>query len=179
MTIATRFIHALWLGSGAFFIAVAAPAAFRAAPTRAVAADIVGAMLSSWHYIGLAAPIALLALEWRRARIHVLVIVFLAVIFAAGQAMTDLRIRRIRAASFVPISELARQNPVRQEFGRLHTFSLVLLLAQVICAGAALAMDKDYRRPTPLPVPQGRAGESDIPVHPAAPGSVSHSPPPQ
>ncbi len=151
--ILTRFVHALWLGSGAFLIVVAAPAAFRASPTSTAAADVVGAMLTRWHYLALAAPLALLALEWRRARIHVLVIVFLAVIFAAGQAMTDLRIRKIRATSATPISELSRQDPVRRQFGMLHGVSSLLLLAQVICAGAALALDTDYRPTTQHPAP--------------------------
>lgn len=57
-----RFVHAIWLGSGIFLI-LAAQAAFRAAPNATAAADVVGAMLSRWHYIALAAPLALLALE--------------------------------------------------------------------------------------------------------------------
>lgn len=144
--IVTRFVHALWLGSGAFLIVIAAPAAFRATHNPTTAADVVGAMLTGWHYIGLAAPLALLALEWRRARVHVLVIVFIAVLFAAGQAMIDLRIRKIRAASPVPISELSRQDPLRRKFQKLHGVSAFFLIAQVICAGAALGLDTDYRR---------------------------------
>jgi hypothetical protein len=139
----TRFIHAFWLGSGAFLIAVAAPAAFRAAPNSSVAAAIVGAMLTRWHYIALAAPLALLILDWRRARVHVLAIVFVAVVLAAAQAIVDLRIRTIRAESPVPMSSLSRQDPVRRHFGMLHGISSMLLLAQVIAAGAALAMDKE------------------------------------
>jgi hypothetical protein len=184
--IVTRFIHAFWLGSGAFLIMVAAPAAFRAAPSPNVAADVVGAMLTRWHYIGLAAPLALLALDWRRARMHVLAIVFIAVILAAAQAVVDLRIRKIRASTSVPISQLARQDPVRRHFGMLHGVSSLLLLGQVVCAGAALAMDKDYRRGapvstriTPLPSLPDRAGGLDSPDRPAAPESALHSPPPQ
>ena len=143
--VVTRFVHALWFGSGVFLI-IAAWAAFKTAHNPTSAADFVGAMLTRWHYIGLAAPLALLALEWRRARLHVLVIVFIAVVFAAGEAMVDLRIRKIRAASPVPITELSRQDPLRKQFGRLHGLSTVLLLAQVLCAGAALGLDTDYRR---------------------------------
>ena len=139
----TRFIHALWLGSGVFLIAVAAPAAFRVAPNSTVAADVVGAMLGRWHYIALAAPLALLILDWKRARVMVLGIVFVAILFAAMQAFVDLRIRAIRAASPIPISELSRQDPVRRQFGMLHGLSSMLLLAQVIAAAAALAVDKE------------------------------------
>lgn len=138
-----RFIHAIWLGSGLFLIAVAAPAAFRGAPNATVAADIVGVMLSRWHYIALGAPLLLLVLDWRRGRIYVLTIVFVGIVLAAAQAATDLRIRAIRAKSVVPISELPREDPLRRQFGRLHGVSSLLLLMQVVAAGLALAMDRE------------------------------------
>jgi hypothetical protein len=138
-----RFIHAIWFGSGLFLIAVAAPAAFRAAPSPTVAADIVGLMLSRWHYIGLGAPLLLLFLDWRRGRVYVLAIVFVGIILAAAQAATDLRVRSIRAQSVVPISDLPREDPVRRQFGRMHGISSLLLLMQVIAAGVALAMDRE------------------------------------
>ncbi len=138
-----RFVHAIWLGSGLFLIAVAAPAAFRAAPNSTVAADLVGAMLVRWHYIGLGAPLLLLFLDWRRGRIYVLMIVLVAILFAAGQVAADLRIRTIRAKSPVPITELSRQDPLRRQFGRLHGISTLLLLMQVVAAAAALAVDRE------------------------------------
>ena len=144
-----RFVHALWLGSGLFLI-LAAQAAFRAAPNSTVAADVVGAMLGRWHYIALFAPLALLALEWRRARTAVLLVIFAGVLFAAAQAMVDLRIRQIRATSRVPVSEMSRQDPVRRAFGRLHGISMMLLLAQVIAAGAAVLLDSVDRPGVPL-----------------------------
>ena len=142
MQVLARFIHAFWLGSGAFLIAIAAPSAFRAAPTSAIAADIVGVMLNRWHYIALAAPLALLALEWRRARVAVLLVVFIAVLLAAAEVMVDLRIRTLRAKSPVPISELSRQDPLRRQFGMLHGVSSMLLLIQVIAAGAAVVLSE-------------------------------------
>ena len=142
MIIFTRLIHAFWLGSGAFLIAVAAPSAFKAAGNPTAAANVVGAMLNRWHYIALIAPLLLLALEWRRARVLVLSIIFIAVILAAAQAMVDLRIRSIRAKSAIPISELSRQDPIRRQFGMLHGISSLLLLGQVIAAGVAIAVDK-------------------------------------
>jgi len=141
-----RFVHSIWLGSGVFLI-LAAQAAFRAAPNSTVAADLVGAMLGRWHYIALAAPIALLALEWRRARSAVLIVIFAGVVLAAAQAMVDLRIRSIRASSAIPMSDLSRQDPLRRQFGRLHGFSMLLLLMQVIAAGVALGIDSVPVRP--------------------------------
>lgn len=147
-----RYVHAIWLGSGLFLIAVAAPAAFRGAPNSTIAADVVGIMLSRWHYLALGAPLLLLFLDWRRGRVYVLAIVFVGILLAAGQAVTDLKIRSIRAASPVPISDLSREDPVRRQFGRLHGISSLLLLMQVIAAGVALAMDREaYPSPPVIP----------------------------
>ncbi|HEX9163915.1 MAG TPA: hypothetical protein VF980_19555 [Thermoanaerobaculia bacterium] len=145
-----RLIHAIWLGSGLFLVAVAAPAAFRGAPNATVAADIVGVMLSRWHYIALGAPLILLFLDWRRGRVYVLAVVFVAILLAAAQAFTDLRIRGVRAASPVPISDLPREDPVRRQFGRLHGVSSLLLLMQVIAAAAALAVDREAYPAAPV-----------------------------
>ncbi|HUP43927.1 MAG TPA: hypothetical protein VM779_00285 [Thermoanaerobaculia bacterium] len=137
-----RFIHAIWLGSGIFLL-LAAQAAFKVASSPTAAASYVGALLDRWHYIALAAPIALLVLEWKRARASVLLIIFAGVLFAATQVAVDLRIRAIRATSPVPISELSRQDPIRRTFGRLHGISTLLLLAQIAAAAAALAVDRE------------------------------------
>src|SRR5437763_1269573 len=132
-----RLITALWFGSSAFLLFVAAPAAFRASDTPTNAANVVGAMFSAWHYLGLLAPVALLAVEWRRARGGVIALVFAGVLFAAMEATIDLRIRAIRNASIVPISALSRSDPVRIRFGLLHGVSSFMLLVQLLIAGAA------------------------------------------
>jgi hypothetical protein len=132
-----RLIAALWLGS-AFFLMLSASAAFRAAGNTSVAADVVGSMLTRWHYIALAAPLALFALELRRARPLILVVLFVAIVLAAGQSFVDLRIRAIRQSSPIPISELDRTDPVRRRFGALHGISMVLLLSQAILAAAVV-----------------------------------------
>ena len=142
----SRLISALWLGS-AFFLMLAASAAFRNAPNPTVAADVVGAMLSRWHYIALAAPLILFALELRNVRKVVLVVLFAAIVLAAMQAFIDLRIRTIRGSSVVPISELAREDPVRRTFGALHGVSMMLLLAQAIAAAVVVAAREPARPP--------------------------------
>jgi hypothetical protein len=133
-----RLIAALWLGS-AFFLMLAASAAFRAAPNPTAAADVVGAMLSRWHYIALAAPLLLFALELQRARRLVLIAVFTGLLLAAGQVFVDLRIRTIRLSSAAPISSLDRNDPLRRHFGALHGMSMVLLLMQALAAAAVVA----------------------------------------
>jgi hypothetical protein len=141
-----RLIAALWFGS-AFFLMLAASAAFRAAGNTSVAADVVGSMLTRWHYIALAAPLALFALELRRARAAILILLFTAIVLAATQSFIDLRIRSMRLASYVPISELDREHPVRRRFGALHGASMTLLLFQTIAAAVVvITRDKRERR---------------------------------
>lgn len=131
-------IAALWLGS-AFFLMLAASAAFRAAPDATTAADVVGAMLARWHYIALGAPLLLFAFELRRLRRVVLIVLFVALMLAAAQSLVDLRIRTIRATSPVSISSLDRNHPVRKRFGALHGASMALLLLQAIAAAVVVA----------------------------------------
>jgi hypothetical protein len=118
---------------------LAASAAFRVAPNATAAADVVGAMLARWHYIALAAPLALFALTLRHARRFVLIVLFAALLLAAAQAFVDLRIRAIRMTSPVAISSLDREDPVRKRFGALHGVSMLLLLLQSIAAAVVVA----------------------------------------
>ncbi len=110
-------------------------------PDASAAADVVGAMLQRWHYVALLAPLVLLALEWRRARAPVLVLLFVALTFAAAQAVTDVQIRLVRQRAIVPISSLDRESPLRRRFGVLHGISSMLLLLQVAAAAAVVASE--------------------------------------
>lgn len=134
----TRLIQALWLGSGVFLV-LTASAAFNAVSNTTDAANVVGAVLTRWHYIALFAPLLLMLLEWRRSRPFMLVILFIAVLLASFQALLDTRIRMIRDASIVPISSLSHDDAVRRQFGMLHGMSSLLLIGQVIAAGAVIA----------------------------------------
>jgi hypothetical protein len=122
---------------------LAASAAFRAAGSPAIAADVVGSMLTRWHYISLAAPLVLLVLELRRVRRFLPILLFTALMLAAAQSFVDLRIRMIRNSSIVPISELSREDPVRRHFGMLHGFSMMLLALQAVAAGVVVASRHD------------------------------------
>jgi hypothetical protein len=134
-----RLVQAIWLGSGVF-LGFAASGAFKVlAP--ADAAEVVGAMLTRWHYIALLAPAILILVEWRRQRARMVMLLFVAVIIAVLQGGTDLRIRRMRMESPVPISSLDRTDPVRKRFGALHGFSSLLLLAQIAVAVGVIAAE--------------------------------------
>jgi len=134
----TRLIQAVWLGSG-IFLMLSAAAAFSAASNTTDAANVVGAILTRWHYIALLAPLLLMFQEWRRSRPVMLIILFIAILLASFQALVDTRIRILRAESFAPISSLAKDDPVRRQFGMLHGISQLFLLGQVIAAGVAVA----------------------------------------
>jgi hypothetical protein len=127
------------------FAIVAASAAFRAAGSPTSAANVVGAMLTKWHYIALLAPLAMMLLEWRRARASVQVVLFMAIILASLQALADTRIRTIRNDSPSPISSLSPADPVRRRFGLLHGISSMLLVAQVLAAAAVVVMSDGER----------------------------------
>ncbi len=134
-------IESLWFGS-ALFVIVAALAAFRVLNTATDAANVVGAILTRWHYIALLAPLALLALEWRRSRAFILALLFGAILLASAQALVDTRVRTMRMESAVPISALPRESALRRHFGMLHGLSTLLLVAQVIVAGATIVGDE-------------------------------------
>jgi hypothetical protein len=134
-------IESLWFGS-AVFVILAALAAFRTLTTPTDAANVVGAVLTRWHYIALLAPVALLVIEWRRSRAAILGLLFFAIVLAAAQSLVDTQVRAMRLQSPVAISALAREHPLRRRFGMLHGFSTLLLVAQVVVAGTAIALDE-------------------------------------
>jgi hypothetical protein len=141
-----RLISAIWLGS-AVFLMLSAAAVFRAAPNATSAADVVGALLTRWHYIALAAPLLLFGLELRRVRPFILVLLFTSVILAAGQSFVDLRIRAIRMSTAVPVSSLPEGHTIRRTFGRLHGLSMFLLTLQALTAATVVASRPLRREP--------------------------------
>lgn len=100
-------------------------------------------MLTRWHYVALGAPLLLLALEWKRARIAMLTIIVAAIMLAAMQSIVDIRIRSIRERSEVPVSLMPRDHPLRRQFGALHGVSMLFLVGQVVAAGAIVALEKE------------------------------------
>jgi hypothetical protein len=100
-------------------------------------------MLGGWHYIAIILPVLLLAIEWRRARAPMVILLFAGIVFGATQIAVDLRIRAIRESTAIPISSLPRTDPIRRRFGALHGFSSILLLAEVIVAAGAVAADTE------------------------------------
>lgn len=133
-----KLLAALWFGAGAFIL-IAAAAIFRAAESPVIAANVVGAMLTRWHYLALLVPVALVFLLRNRARSIVLAALFTAIVLASVQAFVDLRIRQIRASTPIAISALDRDDPLRRQFGMLHGLSSLLLVLQVLAAAAVVS----------------------------------------
>ncbi|HYM60687.1 MAG TPA: DUF4149 domain-containing protein [Thermoanaerobaculia bacterium] len=141
-----NLILALWLGGGAALIAIAAPAAFKAAPTPTAAADVVGAMLARWHYLEILAPVIVLAIELIRSRPRQgirIVLLAAAVLLGSIQIGLDLQIRSIRENSPIPISLLSRDHPTRRRFGLFHGLSSLAMLLQVVTAAGVVVAEEE------------------------------------
>ena len=132
---------------------LAATAAFRAAGNPNQAANVVGALLTRWHYIALLAPMLLMILEWKRGLTRLQVVLFAAIVCASLQAFADTRIRLMRLDSPVPISSLSPDDPLRRRFGIQHGISTLLLLAQAVTAAAAVVMSDGDPVPPPASPP--------------------------
>ena len=107
-------------------------------------------MLTPWHYLAIAAPLALLILERKRQRSWAILVIAVAIKLGSLQAVVDVRIRAIRSRSMVSISSLPRDNPLRRQFGMLHGVSTLLLVVQVIAAATVVGFgDKEELVPEP------------------------------
>ena len=142
LAVAQLIAASAWLGAALLFVAVVAPAAFSALPSRALAGSLVGAVLPAVFYsgivIGLGLCIASLALRRGRIVTPGTVAGFLmAVSCVAAQLVVTPRIERARVAIGGPVESVPPSDPRRIAFGRLHLFSVLWL--GVAVAGAATA----------------------------------------
>ena len=132
---------ALWLGAALFFAAIVAPTAFDVLPTPGLAGALVGGVLPSLFVGGMVIAAVILGLELRAPRAGgrmratgagvMLTACVLAHFVIGGQ------IERIRSASAEPIGALARDDPRRVAFGRLHALSVGALGAAMVAAAIA------------------------------------------
>ena len=119
----------LWLGAVLVVGAVVAPAAFAVLPTRTLAGAVVGRVLPTLFWSGAAIGL-LVAVLGRRdgaARAHPLFGLAVTIACLGAQLVVAPRIARVRADVAVPIDRLAREDPRRVAFGRLHMASVALL----------------------------------------------------
>lgn len=143
-------VASAWLGAALLFVAVVAPAAFSALPTRTLAGALVGAVLPPLFYSGLIIGLLLvvIALGSRREKIVTAGTVggvVMALSCVAAQFVVAPRIERVRASINGPVESVAFSDPRRVAFGRLHGASVIWLGvatigAAVVAAGAAASL---------------------------------------
>lgn len=140
--IIAQFLIGSWLGAALFFSFAVAPAAFAVLLNRELAGALVSRTLSVVNIGGFlisitALVIALLFLRpaGRVARITELVsLITLAAMTGIGQWVIGARLHAIRAQLIGPIESLAQDDPVRQAFGALHGYSVIVLMIAMVAA---------------------------------------------
>lgn len=141
IAVAQLIAASAWLGAALLFVAVVAPAAFAALPTRTLAGALVGAVLPALLYAGIVVGVAVAAasVALRHGRIVTLGTVgglLIAISCAAAQFVVAPRIERARASIAGPVESVPSSDPRRVAFGRLHGVSVAWL--GVAVAGAAI-----------------------------------------
>jgi len=136
---------ALWLGGALLLAAVVAPAAFAVLPSRALAGALVGRVLPTVFYAGMAAGALVLALALAAkgapfARSRAALGGVLAGACAVAQLVIGPRIARLRVEIGPSLEALAADDARRAAFGRLHGFSVVWMGVGIVAAVAALVL---------------------------------------
>ena len=138
--IASVVVLSLWLGAAIVVTTVVAPAAFAVLPTRALAGALVGRVLPVLFWSGAAVGVIVALLVRGHGTTRAPRFAGLAVTIAclAAQLVVAPRIARVRVDAGVPIDQLAREDPRRVGFGRLHAVSVAMLGVAALAGSAAL-----------------------------------------
>jgi hypothetical protein len=132
-----------WIGAALLAAASVAPAAFRVLPTRALAGALVGQVLPAVFVSGAVVGIVAALLSWDGApfaRARTGLPLAAAVACLVAQLVITPRIERVRATIGADIEALAKSDPRRVEFGRLHGISVAWMGGGMLAAGAALVL---------------------------------------
>ncbi|HYV46746.1 MAG TPA: DUF4149 domain-containing protein [Myxococcaceae bacterium] len=143
------FALALWVGGGAAISFIVAPAVFDKAGSRRLAGEIVGQILRRFDTsVFVAGPIALLLAAFlvmagtvgpsRTLTLQLgLVAGMLGLALYSRFALTP-EIRRLRDQLGDQIDQIPREDPRRRAFGRLHGFSVLCLLGEIVLGAFAM-----------------------------------------
>jgi uncharacterized membrane protein len=141
------FALGLWVGGGAAIAFVVAPAVFQLAGSRQRAGEIVGAILKRFDTVTLVAgPVALLAkLVEMAGTVGAARTLTLELALVAGMLGLALysrfalapEIRSLRA-QLGDIDQVPEEDPKRRAFGRLHGFSVLCLLGEILLGALAM-----------------------------------------
>ena len=144
------FALSLWVGGGAAISFLVAPVVFELAGSRKLAGQIVGQVLRRFDtYVLIAGPIACGAalvemagtsgasrtLTLRVARIAAM----LALALYSRLALSP-EIHRLRTQLGDEIDSIPREDPRRRAFGRLHGFSVLCVMGEIVLGAFAIAV---------------------------------------
>ena len=133
-----RFALAVWFGGGLATV-FATRSIFAVAETRQQGGRFSGAVLSSFLWLRWAAAALTAAAAWLIVRGAPIWWASAAALLTLVHALLDARIRAFRDQLGGSIEGLDALDPRRKRWGALHGASVLLLLAQIACAGAGLA----------------------------------------
>jgi putative copper export protein len=146
------FALALWVGGGAAISFLVAPVVFELAGSRRLAGEIVGQVLRRFDiYALIAGPIACAAALVEMAGTPgpgpartlglklALVAAMLGLALYSRFALSP-EIRRVRAELGGEIDAVPREDPRRLAFGRLHGFSVLCLIGEIVLGAFAIGL---------------------------------------
>ena len=130
-----------WGGASLLTIAVVAPGAFRALPSRGLAGAVVGEVLPTIFVSGLVIGVAVALLAGRGGAGRGATLASLAATGACAVAQFGInpRIFRLRQMAGGTIDAWAQDDPRRVMFGVLHGYSIGALAVAMLAGAVALA----------------------------------------
>lgn len=144
------FALALWVGGGAAISFLVAPVVFEKAGSRRLAGELVGSILRRFDtYVLVAGPIALLSLllelgatvgATRTLTLRLALVVAMLGLALYSRFSLAPEIEALRKQLGEELDRVPREDPRRQAFGRLHGFSVLCLLGQLLLGGFAIAL---------------------------------------
>lgn len=161
-----QLLIALWLGAAVFFAFAVAPSSFAVLPSTDLAGFVVNRTLTIINFSGLIISVILLLISFISrgearsiwAWVQRILLVFVALACAAGQAIIGVYLEQLRGYSEKPISELAADNPIKIQFDMWHQYSVWILFAGMIAAAVAFFVISRTYSGTKVET------ESDIPI---------------
>ncbi len=130
-----------WLGAVIFFSALVAPAAFRVLPSRALAGALVGETLPALFIGGALGGVLALVFHFdqgaataRRRLASLLAAALMVVASLLGHVVIGGRIAVLRAEIGGTLDALPPGHPLREEFARLHAYSVIALGVTLLAA---------------------------------------------
>jgi hypothetical protein len=130
---------AFWFGGGLGTL-LATSAVFARAPERKLAGDLAGAILLRTGIVRSLMALVLLSAIVLGAAGPSIALGVACVLLQIAAVAADLLTRRARRAASGSIDTLPTGDPRRRRFAALHGVAMLLLLLQVVAAGAGLAL---------------------------------------